>query len=97
MPAMEAASSTALAPSATLMPMNSAAAAIGIIPSGITPWVIIMMAMTRPRISGRMASVVTLMFSEPTRDPKAPMTTPKAAASSNVEEKAKPARPTAHK
>ena len=63
---------------------------MGIIPIGMMPKLIIMIDMTRPRTSGAIASVTTLMFKEPATEPNMPTNTPKAIAMARVGDSAKP-------
>ena len=73
------------------MPRYSAAALMGITPSGVRPCVIIMIAMTRPRTSARTASCTMLMLSEPMMEPKRPANTPRNIAQNVVVDRAKAA------
>ena len=93
--AMLTASSTALPSIATSMPTYSAAALIGMSPSGDRPWLIIMMAITLPRISWPTASWTMLMLSEPMREPASPTQAPTSMAAASDSDSANASRNTA--
>ena len=94
---MVAARSRPLAKRAVAIPIHSAKALMGRKKNGMRPWVIMLMAMTRPRISGRTASCTTLMLSEPITELNAPVNRPKSMAMARTPESEKPMMATAQR